>query len=64
MNMVCMLNLFRNFWAIDWMATLIRPHWFFDRGHGFGAGGFLILVLIILLIFFGIRALTGEGKSS
>jgi hypothetical protein len=56
---------FLNFSVIGGMTASGRPHWFYDhdRGHGFGVGGFLILALIILLIFFGIRALTGEGKS-
>jgi hypothetical protein len=51
------------FLNLSGMAIFERPHWFFDRGHGFGAGGFLILLVIILLLFFGIRALAGEGKN-
>jgi hypothetical protein len=64
MSVACVLA-FLNFSVIAGTRTFGRPHWFFDhdRGHGFGAGSFLILALIILLIFFGIRALTGEGKN-
>jgi len=62
MTVASLLALFLNSSSIA-MTGFGRPHWGFDRRHGFGAGGFLILLLIILLIFFGIRALTGEGKS-
>jgi hypothetical protein len=63
MTVACVFDLFRNFSAIARITTFSRPHWF-DHRHGFGVGGFLIVLLVIVLLFFGIRALAGEGKSS
>ena len=57
-----LVGLFLNVSAVR--ATMFsRPHWSFGPRHNFGAGGILIVFLAILLLFFGIRFLTGEGKS-
>ena len=57
------LSAFQNFPVIAGVTTLSRPHWFFGPRHGFGFGGIVIILLAILLVFFVVSLLTGEGKS-
>jgi hypothetical protein len=62
MTVACIAT-FLDFFFDVCASTLYWPHRFFGEHRGFGAGGILIAVLVILLVIFGIRSLVGEGKS-
>jgi hypothetical protein len=63
MTTACFLASFLNWPRNAAIAVFSRPHWFSGHRHGFGAGGILVLLVTILVVFLAIRLLTGEGKT-